>query len=58
MTKIMSERLVLAAEWKGDVFLFFFLILVISCIREQKRPEKEIRISSITVSWWAWFGDL
>ena len=24
MTKIMSERLVLAAEWEGDVFLFFF----------------------------------
>lgn len=23
MTKIMSERLVLAAEWKGNVFVFF-----------------------------------
>ena len=39
MTKIMSERLVLATEWKGNVFVFF-LILVISCIREQKSPEK------------------
>lgn len=35
MTKIISERLALAAEWKGNVFVFF-LILVISCIREQR----------------------